>query len=53
VDAVVNFTWGLGRLTKTGSDFVTIRWEGAVRTPENPTAGNASSFTFAVVSLSR
>jgi hypothetical protein len=30
VDAYINFTWGLGPLTRTASDFVTVRWEGAI-----------------------
>ena len=30
VDQVINFTWGYGRLTEYATDFVSIRWEGAV-----------------------
>ena len=43
VDAVVNFTWGLGRITETGTDFVSVRWEGAVRPPSLAEAGLAAS----------
>ena len=30
-DAVVNFTWGTGPVTRTGRDHVSVRWEGYVR----------------------
>ena len=43
----VNFTWGLGRLTAHGSDFVSVRWEGAVRPPLASSAWE--DFTFMVV----
>ena len=35
VDAVVNFTWGLGRLTPHASDMVSVRWEGALLPPQD------------------
>ncbi len=31
IDAVVNFTWGEGAVTTFGRDFVSVRWEGYVR----------------------
>ena len=43
VDAMINFTWGLGRITPTGTDFVSVRWEGAVRPPSLAEAGVAAS----------
>jgi hypothetical protein len=39
VDPIINFTWGLGRLTETGTDFVTVRWEGT----ESPVERRACS----------
>lgn len=33
VDQVVNFTWGLGRLTQSATDYVSARWTGKVRSP--------------------
>lgn len=30
-DALVNFTWGTGPVTRTGRDHVSVRWEGYVR----------------------
>lgn len=33
-DAVVNFTWGTGPVTRTGRDHVSVRWEGYVRSDE-------------------
>jgi hypothetical protein len=31
LDQKVNFTWGYGRLLPRGSDYITIRWSGAVK----------------------
>jgi hypothetical protein len=31
VDHVVNFTWGEGRITRFGTDYVSVRWLGKVR----------------------
>jgi hypothetical protein len=30
IDSVVNFTWGLGRISQYGTDFVSVRWLGKV-----------------------
>ena len=52
VDAYVNFTWGLGRLTSYGTDFVSVRWEGAIRPPLSVVSSGSSSkedYTFMVV----
>jgi hypothetical protein len=32
IDRQVNFTWGFGRLIPRGTDYVTIRWSGAILT---------------------
>lgn len=36
-DAVVNFTWGAGAVTTLGRDFVSVRWEGYVRSSYSET----------------
>ena len=36
-DAVVNFTWGTGPVTRFGRDFVSVRWEGYVRPKHSET----------------
>ena len=33
IDQVVNFTWGLGRLTQSATDYVSARWTGKVLSP--------------------
>jgi len=33
VDQVVNFTWGLGRMTQSATDYVSARWTGKVLSP--------------------
>ena len=30
IDYVVNFTWGMGRITPNGANYVSVRWTGAV-----------------------
>lgn len=32
-DRIVNFTWGTGRIMHRGSDYISIRWSGAVMFP--------------------
>ena len=43
VDQVINFTWGYGRVTEFATDYVSIRWEGAVL------AEHTEEYTFTVV----
>jgi hypothetical protein len=31
IDRLVNFTWGTGRLTPRGADYISVRWTGVVR----------------------
>ena len=40
---MINFTWGYGRLTEFATDFVSIRWEGAVL------ADHSEDYTFTLV----
>jgi hypothetical protein len=52
VDPLVNFTWGLGRLTTHATDFVSVRWAGAVRPPRSASStasGVVEDYTFMVV----
>ena len=30
IDYVVNFTWGMGRITPNGANYVSVRWTGGV-----------------------
>ena len=49
VDAVVNFTWGTGSLTMFASDFVSVRWSGAIKTPDSVSEGIKATFAFRVL----
>lgn len=43
LDHAVNFTWGTGRLIPRGSDYISIRWSGAIR------ADHTGNYHFAMV----
>jgi hypothetical protein len=35
VDRSIDFNWGNGRLSSSGSDYISIRWIGAIKAPQN------------------
>ena len=47
VDAVLNFTWDEGPVTRLGSDFISIRWHGKIL-PKHATGTYDYSFHFGV-----
>jgi hypothetical protein len=47
IDAVINFTWGVGAITENGRDFVSARWHGKISTH----AGHAANAGPAVYRL--
>ena len=43
VDAVLNFTWGEGAITRLGTDFISVRWHGKIL-PEHSTGDMEYNF---------
>ena len=37
VDRQINFDWGSGRVTKMGTDFVSVQWDGRIKAPASGT----------------
>ena len=35
VDSNINFNWGVGLLTTTQADYISVRWSGFVKSPES------------------
>ena len=37
IDSEINFNWGTSAITRCGTDYVSIRWEGKIKPPYNET----------------
>jgi len=46
VDRVIDFQWGMGRITPYGADYVGVRWEGAIMPPH---AFGSVEYTLAII----